>query len=112
MKVMYIKRKIACNYLLNQYRNAKKYLELCLNNNLCVERIDDICNRVKRAGIAYAQAKYCFFEENGIYENGIYSEDFIGTLNDDNIVTCFAEYKNFIDKMENYIKQTVNNSKN
>lgn len=66
---MDIKRKIATYYLKRQYNNAKKYLERKLNSGEMREgeTIEFICNQVRNAGIAYAQAEFCVFTENGSF---------------------------------------------
>ena len=72
-----IKKQITKYYLLEQYFNAKKYLEINIQRNTG-EDIDLMCEHVRYAGIAYASAEFneyskkgsfteeCFCRNNGI----------------------------------------------
>lgn len=98
---MNLKRKIACNYLFKQYKYAKQYL--CKEIKNCHSQKDffDMRDRVERAGIAYAQAKYCVF-----FKNGRYAENIISRLNiENNKVRNISEYCEFIDAMNRFISE-------
>lgn len=56
-----VQNKISCRYLLWQYKNSLDYLKKELNYNPTDEHLNLVCERVIRAGTAYAQAKHCFF---------------------------------------------------
>ncbi len=99
---MEIRRKIACKYLKNQYKKAKEYLEKQINSIANVENIDMICDRVRRAGIAYAQTEYCVF-----LENGSWGESVISKLNNDSSIISFSLYNEFINEMETYIRSVT-----
>lgn len=100
---MEIKRKIALSYLSSQYDKAKKYLIKETNSNKSNEELNIICERVRRAGIAYAQTRYCVF-----FNDGAWGENVISRLNGDNKVTSNSEYQKFIDEMERYINAVLN----
>lgn len=100
---MEIKRKIACSYLLNQYEQAKQYLVKEVKNSHSIEELDAICERVKRAGVAYAQTKCCVF-----FNNGAYGENVISRVDNSNNVETNSECQEFIDKMEKYIRDVIN----
>lgn len=101
--VSLIERKIACNYLHKQYKQAKCYLEKAVKNGCSKEELNIICERVNRAGVAYAQAKCCVF-----IKGGSYGENLISRLNNNNKVISFSEYQVFIDEMESYIRDVIN----
>ena len=97
---MNLKRKIACKYLKVQYERAKLYLNKQANSS--TEDINIICDRVRSVGIAYAQAEYRVFTKKGSWgENGV------SKLNNDNSVSFFSSYSEFITELENYIQSVI-----
>lgn len=102
---MEIRKQIASKYLKNQYEKAKKYLEKEVNSR--TENIDTICDRVRRAGIAYAQTEYCIFMENGSWCENVRSE-----LNSGNRVAAYSLYSEFVNEMETYIRGVTSKSSN
>lgn len=102
---MDIKRKIATYYLKRQYNNAKKYLERKLINGELHEgeTIELICNIVRNAGIAYAQAEFCVFTENGsLYEDNIAKLDI-----ETNKIHHYSAFDEFIREMDTYISEVI-----
>ena len=104
---MEIRKKIASKYLKNQYLRARKYLKKEVSSTTDVENIDIICNRVRRAGIAYAQTEYCVFMYNGSWGESVRSK-----LNSDNSVIFNSLYNDFVNDMENYIRNVTSKSSN
>lgn len=99
---MEIERKIACKYLRKQYERAKKWLGNETKNDNSVDELNKICERVRRAGIAYAQARYCVFTKYG------YGENVINRINGSNKVIITSQYKEFVDEIEKNISAILN----
>lgn len=66
-----IKREVATYYLLNQYYNARKYLEVNIRSRNRND-IDEICERVRCAGIAYASAAFLSYNKDGSFSEECY----------------------------------------
>lgn len=96
-----IRKKIASMYLQSQYELAKKHFEKEVNSGADIKKVNVVCDRVRRAGISYAQTKYCVFSKDGTYEERVRSE-----IRDDSIF-LYSFYDEFINQMEDYIRWTI-----
>lgn len=96
-----IRKKIASMYLQSQYEKAKKHLEKEVNSGADIKELSMVCDRVRRAGIAYAQTLYCVFSKDGTYIERTRSE-----IKEDCIIIC-SFYNEFIKQMESYIRWTI-----
>lgn len=99
-------RKIAAKYLETQYRNAKKYLRNVVRNEENRDRnIEMICNRVRSAGMAYAQTEYSIFSKDGSFREDMKCTQNVGT----NVICMNSLYDDFIAKMEMEIAEIIQN---
>lgn len=98
-----IKREVATYYLLNQYYNARKYLEVNIRSRNRND-IDEICERVRCAGIAYASAAFLSYNKDCSFTEECYfiNNSFTGTPKG------FSRYNDFIKDMEDYITNIRN----
>ena len=98
-----IKRKIATYYLLNQYYNARKYLEVNISSRSSKD-IEEICERVRCAGIAYASADFLTYYKDGSFSEECYciNNSFTGSPEG------FSRYNDFIHDIEEYITNMRN----
>lgn len=98
-----IKRKIATYYLFNQYYNARNYLEVNIRNRRSTD-IENICTRVRCAGVAYASADYLTYYKDGSFSEECYCKN--------NPLTgapeLFSRYNDFIKDLEEYIDNIRN----
>jgi mRNA-degrading endonuclease YafQ of YafQ-DinJ toxin-antitoxin module len=98
---MEIRKKIASKYLQNQYKKAQKYLVKEVNSGADIKKINMISDRVRRAGIAYAQTEYCVFFKDGTYEERKSCEI------KDNSILIYSFYNEFVKQMEDYIRSVI-----
>lgn len=98
-----IKRRIATFYLLDQYYNARKYLEVNIKSRDS-DDIEEICERVRCAGIAYASAEFLLYYKDGSFSEECYciNNSFTGSLEG------FSRYNDFVKDIEVYIANVRN----
>lgn len=98
-----IKRKIAEFYLLDQYYNARKHLEVNAASRDHAD-IEKICERIRCAGIAYASAKFLSYCKDGSFSEECYfvNNSFSGSPKG------FSRYNDFVKELEVYITNVCN----